>query len=446
MTVLGFDPNTLLADDRSTDIIRALFPFILMVVGGIIFIFFYTLQFVFHSWIVAWSVLGVATIVAGASLLFGGLLGFLFGIPRTGEATRQQSQEQNKQSQEQNNQNSSPDNTKNSESADAGNAIQANTNLEDISDWLTKILVGVGLTQIGEISQAIAQLIDWLAPGFSDGTPEQLAISKGFTLALFVYFNIAGFFIGFLWARLYLPSQFRQADVGQVKKEIDTFTASFRKELNQLVDNDKAKNIVNKYIELKVDSISQDKLYGYIEKSDLMTQSTIYNDIQRIRYEKLYGKTDRTPKKLEKAIDVLKAFVKIDKTAEEHYLDLTELGILMKEKENPDWEKSEEFLSQAIQVRPDSKKSDASPEFHRAMCSINLDANFKTKLPTSSAKQKSILEDLKKSVKHEELLVEDLRQQKSETEPETLYLWNGQKQILPWLEANNIDLESLQVD
>jgi hypothetical protein len=34
-------------------------------------------------------------------------------------------------------------------------AFRGNTNLEQISDWLTKILVGVGLTQLGRVGGAL---------------------------------------------------------------------------------------------------------------------------------------------------------------------------------------------------------------------------------------------------------------------------------------------------
>src|SRR4051812_22645802 len=40
-----------------------------------------------------------------------------------------------------------------------------NTNLEQISDWLTKILVGVGLTQIGHLGAALAGVSERVAQG-----------------------------------------------------------------------------------------------------------------------------------------------------------------------------------------------------------------------------------------------------------------------------------------
>jgi hypothetical protein len=87
-----------------------------------------------YAWSVhSGSVLAVALLVAGAAFLGGALLGFLFGIPRSlaVEAT--------------------PAGTT-AEPVEAGQRAalyRSNTNLEQISDWLTKILVGVGLVELG---------------------------------------------------------------------------------------------------------------------------------------------------------------------------------------------------------------------------------------------------------------------------------------------------------
>jgi hypothetical protein len=54
-------------------------------------------------------------------------------------------------------------------SAAAPSSVQSalyrpNTNLEQISDWLTKILVGVGLTQLAQVRSGAAVLSEALKP------------------------------------------------------------------------------------------------------------------------------------------------------------------------------------------------------------------------------------------------------------------------------------------
>jgi hypothetical protein len=82
---------------------------------------------------VRWGAFGTALAIAAASGLVGGLLGFLFGIPRTVQGTG---------------------------ASTSGPQYDANTNLEQVSDWLTKILVGVGLVQIGRALPALGKLAE----------------------------------------------------------------------------------------------------------------------------------------------------------------------------------------------------------------------------------------------------------------------------------------------
>lgn len=125
--------------------------------------------------------------IAGAALLTGGLLGFLFGIPRT---LQQETPE------------GSPQNPTGKVS------YRANTNLEDISDWLTKILVGVGLTQISSIPGTLQKYAEFTSSGLGN-----YPNSGVFAMGLGGYFLIGGFLFGYLITRLYLPGAFRRADI-----------------------------------------------------------------------------------------------------------------------------------------------------------------------------------------------------------------------------------------
>ncbi|MDQ2643463.1 MAG: hypothetical protein M3020_06600 [Myxococcota bacterium] len=95
------------------------------------------------------EVFAAGVLVSGAAALVGILLGFLFGIPRTTVAERAP--------------NPVTDPPGGREPVPAGTSplsapYSVNTNLEQISDWLTKILVGVGLTQLNEIPEKLAAL------------------------------------------------------------------------------------------------------------------------------------------------------------------------------------------------------------------------------------------------------------------------------------------------
>jgi hypothetical protein len=126
------------------------------------------------------GVVAVAGTVVAATLLLGGALGFLFGIPRAlhgGDAVSSDGQH--------------------AEVPQYG----GNANLEQISDWLTKILVGAGLTQLLRVPDAARAVVDWLAPQLGD-VPGSPMLALGLT----AYGLVAGFLLGYLWTRLeYYP-------------------------------------------------------------------------------------------------------------------------------------------------------------------------------------------------------------------------------------------------
>lgn len=143
----------------------------------------------------ALSVLSVGLAVAGAAITIGGLLGFIFAVPRLqqGDSVAKQLTE-------------SPTLDKATQTKFRVRYL-SNTNLEDISDWLTKILVGVGLTQIGQIPEATRQLASVLKPGFggADG-------SDTFAIGILIYFLIAGFLQGYIVTRIFFIQNLQEVE------------------------------------------------------------------------------------------------------------------------------------------------------------------------------------------------------------------------------------------
>jgi hypothetical protein len=120
--------------------------------------------------------------LAGASAFVCAVLGFLFGIPRAAQ--------------------------ENLEANEADRArYRGNTNLEQISDWLTKILVGVGLTQLTELPSFLSRLGDYFNPLLGSGP---------FAVAIILYFAANGFLFGYLWTRLLLVGELTRAEYAEV--------------------------------------------------------------------------------------------------------------------------------------------------------------------------------------------------------------------------------------
>jgi len=146
-----------------------------------------------------------------AALSVGAIVGFLFGIPRV-----LQSDARAAESQAGSGAPTAP--------AAAGYRVEVNTNLEQISDWLTKIIVGVGLINVSKLS------------GYMIGASRYVGASFGpdpahahFACALLLYFSVMGFAFGYLLTRLYLTGAFVAAD------RAATSPQQFRNELEREV-------------------------------------------------------------------------------------------------------------------------------------------------------------------------------------------------------------------
>lgn len=130
------------------------------------------------------SSFGVCLMLAAASFGVFGLLGFLFGVPRR-----------------------APD----SAAPAARLSYLPNTNLEQVSDWLTKVLLGATLTQLGS-------LFDWFGALFTRmGSALGIDAGTAFAGGLTVYFASAGFIGGWLATRMYLVRLMTEADDKVVK-------------------------------------------------------------------------------------------------------------------------------------------------------------------------------------------------------------------------------------
>ncbi|MFI7001494.1 hypothetical protein [Nocardia sp. NPDC050175] len=134
------------------------------------------------------GVAGSAILYAIATTSAGGLLGFLFGIPRALSSDTSSELDRPR--------------------VNRGARFAANTNLEQISDWLTKIIVGVTLTQLGPIKDGAGRLFDAMAPSLGGGE-----IGAPFAAALVIGFATAGFISSWLLTRLYLGEALATADI-----------------------------------------------------------------------------------------------------------------------------------------------------------------------------------------------------------------------------------------
>jgi uncharacterized membrane protein len=110
-----------------------------------------------------------AAMWAMACLASGALLGFLFAVPKANRAASNTAR------------------------------LLPNTNIEEVSDWLTKIIVGVGLVNL----RVLISYFDT----YSDRLSSSLAVTPTYASALILYFSVLGMIEGYILTRLFLVRQ-----------------------------------------------------------------------------------------------------------------------------------------------------------------------------------------------------------------------------------------------
>jgi len=137
---------------------------------------------------------------AMACLSFGACIGFLFALPKRYEKHEGQHAKTN----------------------DDDHTLVPNTNLQEVSDWLTKMLIGIGLIQFKDISQYIYKISEKI--GFSVQEPGANNYSYSmYAMALIILFTTCGFMLGYLGTRLRLSPELSIADsktLGRFKREV----------------------------------------------------------------------------------------------------------------------------------------------------------------------------------------------------------------------------------
>jgi hypothetical protein len=92
-----------------------------------------------------------------------------------------------------------------------------NTNLEEISDWLTKIIVGVTLVELKSLPPYAEKLANRVTSNLAAGG------HSGFGLAMILGFGTLGFLFGYLVTRLYI-----QGALARAERELGQPDSSFR--------------------------------------------------------------------------------------------------------------------------------------------------------------------------------------------------------------------------
>jgi hypothetical protein len=172
-----------------------------------------------HSWMLAIT----GFLIAGAAYAVAWLVGFLFGIPRSraeeSQATAAVPAAGGAAA-------TGAAAVATASTARASSGLRTNTNLQDVSDWLTKLLLGAGLTQLNYIPSLLGRFGHNAAVALlgSGADPDLHSPISVFVQALTVYFAAVGFLSGYLVTRLFLAGAFSDADkeLNELRDELQT--------------------------------------------------------------------------------------------------------------------------------------------------------------------------------------------------------------------------------
>lgn len=275
--------------------------------GGLLGILVYSAQFWKQGQVA--SVAGLGIMMAGASAVGGGLLGFLFAIPRAlpgrraaaraGEATQ-----------------NAPDTPQ----------YEVNTNLEEISDWLTKILVGVGLTELRNVPGAMESLATRLGPALGNA-PSSGALAE----TVLLYFAICGFLEGYLWTRVFLAGEFQTAAVALLGKRVQNLEEQTQRDGRAM-----ALALGQLHPAAGAPSIAQAELDEAIRAASPFMCAQVFYQAQELRRTEWNQNKER----MELTIPIFRALIVSD-TKGEFHRNHAQLGYALKDQRRPNWPEAE---------------------------------------------------------------------------------------------------------
>jgi hypothetical protein len=118
---------------------------------------------------------------SGAAFYAGTIGGFLFGVPKA------------------------VSNPATTPSPSIASRYKINTNLEEISDWLTKIILGLGLVHVNKVIRLVDSMGEQV--GSAIGSAQG---AKAIAVSAMIYGFVSGFLVVYIWTRTSLTIDFER--------------------------------------------------------------------------------------------------------------------------------------------------------------------------------------------------------------------------------------------
>ena len=264
-----------------------------------------------------WAAFGVGCGVIAGAAATGSLLGFLFGIPRSLQGDK-------------------PD-----RSGDSGGTYGPNTNLEQISDWLTKILVGVGLVEIKQVGSPARSLVASVGSGMGN-----TAGARVIAAALLVVFLPWGFLLSYLITRTQAARAFRESDVNAITQQA---IAQVTETLDRQAERDaRLLTLIDQTLNPGADSIPIGQTTLDTAMADASGTARLQAFLVANRQRRVTWRADKT--RMAATIPIFRALIASDRQNAYHR-NHAQLGYALKDLEEPQWREAFDALSEAISRR-----------------------------------------------------------------------------------------------
>ncbi len=313
---------------------------------------------------------GVGILFAGSAFIVGVLLGFIFGFPPSPSSGSSVATGQ-------------PSATPSTSQGSSGTNVAAksrpatvlqNTNLQEISDWLTKVIVGASLVELTKLPPLVKRFAEFMAYGINPHDP-----SAPIALVILGYFWSCGILYGYLWTRYEIAATSQPAD----------YDSEALAAVDHWLDQPPGS---------KDDAEARESMMDAVKAASAGARVRIFLDAERFRKPATEDANARS-------LPVFLALVEAD-TQEIFHRNRGQYAFaLMGKKKDPkdpaagkqDWSSALDQLNDAIRIRDRSRE----PGWHeyelaRAVCRIHLDAQFNERQKSAAETQNSIRADLEK--------------------------------------------------
>ncbi len=299
----------------------------------------------------SWSGWIAGSLTGFGAFAVGAIVGFLFGIPRASTT------------------NSNPGNA-------GGPAFITNSNLVEISDWLTKILVGLGLVELGRASHGLGAMIQSVHVGLGGSTGASLVAA-----GLLLVGAIGGFMCSYLLTIIKGPGLFRRAAMAGIEQLVSkaqtavtqaqaaaASAQSVRSAVESTVNDVQAQQLVHRQLDAATPPVDQGDLVAALQAANPETRQQL--GILASQQRRFCRGNPERQAQHDRTVAVFQALATVDPNNTDNH---AQLGFALGEQANPDLQTAISELNLAIKQRGSpTRPTDYFLELARAKYTIAL--------------------------------------------------------------------------